>query len=1143
MEDGWHDAAPLIRSLGIKQPPGFEFEVSGVPTRPDQVQLWEGCTLVVRLEPCPAGNFEELASSSSHHPDPTVTSGNVTESRNPDAKWHTPRASGAELHHALEIDAQVPIAERPPPHAPLPPILTRQVPEGPPPPDFISANFLVLAPRYTAEVIALVLRAPCAVNDAMQEVTDARDTDDALRCDYLFLPAWQPDLSFAVLLALPGWAENLCGALIDSRSFNGCLYHCVLPPSLLCSALFGYIGIEANPDLRIYVNGQHTDHNQVLDIEQGSVISVVPPGRRAPIMHALDTMLASSRHWVQPCPVFSGPAEAAFMLLADAGHKVLTFTTANIPSPEGFRALAVQVFQYHIERTSFCVAEPRIRNCTQSGQTCDAVVIATEQLSRLPKPPGKLLFQSVVFLDLRPILQDFTWEIVYDGLVNLDRLERHYQHFAPEGFSVVVKGGTTVRCHAGTACFVSQGSILTVEFVLDYLSGSEQSQQGPDDTDPASDDDSDDSSESEDSADTNPGVADPTMHTEPTRGGRSPQNHHPVARSRTPRRHSHEVHFGSSALPVDTAQARPLWFLHCNVPPHGSLDGSLDSSFAFVCCFTSFEVQSHRQHKLLSEPASGNHPSGAWLRDARTAQAHFGQPWPYLRHGEAPRVPLPGDPFFLDVAGPPEPSQLTVAILVPDRQTEIVTVWLFHPVQLAHAIACIQQARNAWATMLYPRLQPVWPQPSRHFATFLALPAWDSPNAVVCIDLQRYDGRVYACALSGVVDRFTILQAAGLWGHGVDIFSPTSQLPIRSDEDIQLLTGHTVSIVSQGQPPAPFLDIDVILMFPMAWRQGIPYQVQTLDDCYCAITEGGHRLFRLPAARAMYYRADFAAFLPCPPQQLVLEPARPRLDDAAVRGWPCRTAVAAASRQSGPTHAPSHLVMIDCRPLLQGWFVTWAPHGLLNARLLQEELEAFAPAGHVVALQGAHPVDGWYRLAPGQWLTAHYVPIADRGAVHPQFRQPPTSSSLPPGPTGATGDVADMPAGRKVMCRIDFQTSALLEGSLAGTPVPLPDMSHLQPLRYSQRRQKRRHSRTQACQLSGAPGVLATLLCALFVASSSCSTGLAAFACTCCLSAVRTSHRHQRTFFVVAVLCVHCPRRSSTFRRGLRTDNTHPAFP
>ena len=218
--------------------------------------------------------------------------------------------------------------------------------------------------------------------------------------------------------------------------------------------------------------------------------------------------------------------------------------------------------------------------------------------------------------------------------------------------------------------------------------------------------------------DTVSGDAGSATHAELSRGGRSPRNHQVVARSRTPRRHTNQAQSISSDLSVDKAHVRPAWPDHCKA----LLCTSLGRSFTLVCHFPCLEVQAFQQHKLLSEPASGSHPSDAWLRDARTAQAHFGQPWPYVRHGEAPRVPLPGDPFFLDVAGPPEPSQLTVAILVPDRQTETVTVWLFHPVQLAHAIACIQQARNARATTLYPHLLPVWPQPSRHFADIPCTP-------------------------------------------------------------------------------------------------------------------------------------------------------------------------------------------------------------------------------------------------------------------------------------------------------------------------------------------------------------------------------------------------------------------------------------
>ena len=719
IEDGWHDAAPILRSLGIPQPPGYEFEITGVPTRNDQVLLSHGCTIVVRLE-----TALDSTANSVHAPDvhPTAIAQPelVMTARLPQAPWHTHRASGAELQHAIETDMHIETFDRPAPHAPLQPILVRTAPEGPPPPDFISASFLVLVPRYKAEVIQLVLRAPCEVNDAIQEVSDARDSDDALRCDYLYTPAWQPDRSFAVLLALPGWAEPLCGVLVDARLLDGRLFHCVLPDSFMRSTFFNYAGIQADPALRIFVNGRLTAHNHFIQVEQGYVVTVVPPGQRMPPLHALEDMLASSRHWTRPCPNFPGPAEAAFLLLSDGGAKLLNFATADIPSPEGFRRLAVSTFQYDLDKTSFCVAHPRVTNCQHNGQACDAVVAATEQVVRVPKPPGRVFYQSVVFIDLRPILQDFTWELVHDGLINLDRVERQYCHAMPAGYSVVIKGGTAVSCQAGTACFVAHNSILTVEFLLDHHPTSEQdSSESPG---PDSDDDTDSDGESDESTcehDPAPPDSNSTAAREPgsPRLQRSPSPRTGDARSRSPRLrdtaisgHEADMTVYSIILQVHRVCCTALCASrNCS---NSFLSSALLPSLASV----------GKQHKLLSEPATDGATASYWLRDARTAQINYGQPWPYLRHGEAPQVPLPGDPFFLAAAGPPEPSQLTVAILVPDRQTEVVLVWLFHPVTLAQAFDSVQQARNAQAVALYPRLLPVWPQPSRHYATLLALP-------------------------------------------------------------------------------------------------------------------------------------------------------------------------------------------------------------------------------------------------------------------------------------------------------------------------------------------------------------------------------------------------------------------------------------
>ena len=380
------------------------------------------------------------------------------------------------------------------------------------------------------------------------------------------------------------------------------------------------------------------------------------------------------------------------------------------------------------------------------------------------------------------------------------------------------------------------------------------------------------------------------------------------------------------------------------------------------------------QGKLLREPDPSPTVPPNLVRNARLATRAFQGAWPHLPPGGRPRVPIRGDPFFVDQLGPEEPSLLTAALLTPDCKLTSVEVWLYHPAEVNDAVTAIQRHRTPWARFLYPQLLPVWPQPCAKWATFLALPAWPNPQVVICIDARLYDGRVFACVCPRAADRFTILQATGLWGQNVDIHSPYEIHPMRSDQTWQLIEGLTITILPRGQIPAPILDIEVLLNFPISWERGPPYEVMTTHNCYCVATEGGHLLHESHAARSHYYRIDLARLVACPPDRLWYETARPRVRDAAVRGWPCDTVIAAASTAGRPAHYPAHLILVDCRPMLQGWFVTWAEDGWLNIRLITEALGAFAPAGWAVALSGIPAQAGWMRLEPGQWATAFENP-------------------------------------------------------------------------------------------------------------------------------------------------------------------------
>ena len=310
------------------------------------------------------------------------------------------------------------------------------------------------------------------------------------------------------------------------------------------------------------------------------------------------------------------------------------------------------------------------------------------------------------------------------------------------------------------------------------------------------------------------------------------------------------------------------------------------------------------------------------------------------------------------------PSRLTAVILTPDYQPEIVQVWLPHPVDLPTAQGAIGLARGPDRADTYASLIPVWPQPSRRWATFLAIPEWATGSIVICLDLGQYDGRLFACQTIAVIDRFLIMQLAGLWGQDVDIYSPTQPHPVRSDQDITVTQGMCFSIVRRGDQPPPILDIEVLLLCPQSWRDGGPPIVDPGDNLYCAATETGHRLFRIDPARSRFYREELAVFLPCPAQRLVVEPTRPRVDNAAVKGWPCRTVIAAASSAGGPTHLPAHLILVDCRPLMQGWYLTWAEQGRISATTLQDDLGVFAPPGYDLSIEGAPTNAGFFIIRP-----------------------------------------------------------------------------------------------------------------------------------------------------------------------------------
>ncbi|CAE7199321.1 unnamed protein product [Symbiodinium necroappetens] len=553
-------------------------------------------------------------------------------------------------------------------------------------------------------------------------------------------------------------------------------------------------------------------------------------------------MLHSPRHWTRPCPNFPGPIDSAFLILTDAWHLVLEVQSEQPSSPEHFKAILAQRLRYDVDKTTQCPAVQLIDNIALEGQNCRTAVVATEAISRLPIPPAKWQPQQfIVFLDRRPILLDFTWTLAVAGVISIDKIIAEYSPQAPEGFSVIVKDGRNQIAHTSHAIQIEHGGVLILEYLATQGEGSQGSDEGSNHSD------GDEDHEDSDGSDT---FGDPSLSGGTEEGGSdAARRDRDRSRSRSPRPGA--VFRSDSHTNVSDNDSAPLYALDSTGP---------DLLKVFSNCWLDEvsrpppvifqelgrfarrdDISGAAEAKLLSEPAPHNSEGRRQLRNVRTATLRLGEDWPYIPDGEPPRVPLSGDPYYAATAAQVGPSQLTVAILKPDHVAEVVRVWLPHPVDLPQAFAAVQAVRDPAQVALYERVVSVWPQPSHQWATIIALPAWATDEVVICFDLSEYDGRLFASQAPAVLDRFTILQLAGLWGQAVDIYTPFQPHPLRSDQDTIVTQGTCISIVRQGEQPTPILDLEVLLLSPLHWRESGPGTVDSQGNCYCAATETGHR--------------------------------------------------------------------------------------------------------------------------------------------------------------------------------------------------------------------------------------------------------------------------------------------------------------
>ena len=163
-------------------------------------------------------------------------------------------------------------------------------------------TFLVFAPRYCHELYRLALPVGCSVDEALQEVADARTSDASLSFDCLVPVALQPDRSFACLLATPVCrSRNLsCSRRVDGRLFA---FH--FKGRLNGASILLQVGLGPADPVGLRLAEEEVVEGVMYDIPTGGLITIRPQGEIFEAGHTLHVRICTWDCIVCPTPLWS----------------------------------------------------------------------------------------------------------------------------------------------------------------------------------------------------------------------------------------------------------------------------------------------------------------------------------------------------------------------------------------------------------------------------------------------------------------------------------------------------------------------------------------------------------------------------------------------------------------------------------------------------------------------------------------------------------------------------------------------------------------------------------------------------------------------------------------------------------------------
>ncbi|CAE7256044.1 Pol [Symbiodinium sp. CCMP2592] len=324
------------------------------------------------------------------------------------------------------------------------------------------ATIVVLAPSYSSEIVKIGLSAPCTVNQALDAVELGRPDARQDLFGELTPVLPQPFEDHAVLIAAPIWSLTTRVVCLHIDFPQPRLFSVTVPHRLNRESICLLAECPLGIDICVYVGNSWLALRQgeFALFNHGDLVTLAP----ANILHRpgvdLQTMLLSARPWAANPDVVLGPPGCHFNILTDAMPVRLTLTDFGRQAFTGHVETALQADPL---RLSLIAPLPAIEDFMHKGFHCERTVLATEQISRIPVPPGRVQpRRTAFFIDGRPLLLGLFWRFAPGQQVDVTALIEEFAHRVSPPFVLTVTGGTPMHYVDRTIHHICSGQVVVL---------------------------------------------------------------------------------------------------------------------------------------------------------------------------------------------------------------------------------------------------------------------------------------------------------------------------------------------------------------------------------------------------------------------------------------------------------------------------------------------------------------------------------------------------------------------------------------------------------------------------------------------------------------------------------------------------------